>query len=155
RKRRPGSGAWVSISVAISATVLLPILAIALTAMADTGTLWAHGPTHALPPATTNTLPLLLGAGIIETILGTGTAWLVTAYDFPGRGVLEWALLLPLAVPTYIMAYAYMDVLSPLGWIQETLRALLGYTSPRQFRLPDIRAMWGAVLLFGFVLYPY
>lgn len=155
RKRRPGSGAWVSISVAISTAVLLPILAIALTAMADTGTLWSHVLTYVLPQATWNTLLLLLGTGIIVTVVGTGTAWLVTAYDFPGRGVLEWALLLPLAVPTYIMAYAYMDVLSPLGWIQETLRALLGYTSPRQFRLPDIRAMWGAVLLFGFVLYPY
>src|SRR5690606_2643150 len=130
RKRRPGSGAWVSISVAISTAVLLPILAIALTAMADTGTLWSHVLTYVLPQATWNTLLLLLGTGIIVTVVGTGTAWLVTAYDFPGRGVLEWALLLPLAVPTYIMAYAYMDVLSPLGWIQETLRALLGYTSP-------------------------
>lgn len=155
RKRRLGSGVWVLVALLAAAFALLPVLTIALTALSDTGTLWSHVVAHVLPQATWNTFVLLLGTGVIVTIVGAGTAWLVTAYDFRGRGILEWALLLPLAVPTYIMAYAYMDVLSPLGFIQETIRAMLGYTSPRQFRLPDIRAMWGAIVLFGFVLYPY
>lgn len=155
RKRRLGSGVWVLVALLAAAFAVLPVLVIALTAMSSTGELWSHVVQHVLPQATWNTFILLLGTGVIVTVVGAGTAWLVTAYDFPGRGILEWALLLPLAVPTYIMAYAYMDVLSPLGFIQETIRAMLGYTSPRQFRLPDIRAMWGAIVLFGFVLYPY
>ena len=155
RKRHVGSGGWVLVALATAVLALLPVGTIALTAMAGTGDLWSHVVAYVLPQATRNTLTLLLGTGVIVTVVGAGTAWLVTAYDFPGRGVLEWALLLPLAVPTYIMAYAYLDVLSPLGPVQGAIRGLLGYSSPREFRLPDIRAMWGCILVFGFVLYPY
>ena len=108
-----------------------------------------------LPQALRNTVLLLLGVGLVCAVLGTGSAWLVTAYAFPGRGVLVWALLLPLAVPTYIVAFAYLDLLHPIGPIQTALRELLGYTSPRQLRLPDLRSLPGAVLVLGFVLYPY
>ena len=154
RSRFTFSG-WVVFSFVVGCLAVLPVLTIAITAISDTGTLWSHVLVNVLPQATRNTLTLLVGTGILVTVIGTGTAWLVTAYDFRGRGLLDWALLLPLAVPTYIMAYAYMDVLSPLGWIQNTIRAMLGYSSAREFRLPDIRAMWGAIVLFGFVLYPY
>ncbi len=58
-------------------------------------------------------------------------------------------------MPTYIMAYAYLDILHPLGPVQGAVRWLLGYSSPREFRLPDIRSMTGCILLLGFVLYPY
>jgi iron(III) transport system permease protein len=146
---------WAALAFAAAALALLPIATIAVTAMANTGTLWTHVVAHVLPQAAWNTGVLLLGAGIIATCVGTGAAWIVSAYDFRGKGVLEWALLLPLAVPTYIMAYAYLDVLSPLGPIQGALRWMLGYSSPREWRLPDIRSMWGAILIFGFVLYPY
>ncbi len=108
-----------------------------------------------LPQALRNTVLLLLGVGLVCAVLGTGSAWLVTAYDFPGRGVLAWALLLPLAVPTYIVAFAYLDLLHPIGPIQTALRTLLGYDSPRQFRLPDLRSLQGAIFVLGFVLYPY
>lgn len=146
---------WAALAIAAAALALLPVATIAVTAMADTGTLWSHVLAHVLPQATWNTGMLLLGAGVIATCVGTGAAWLVSAHDFRGRGILEWALLLPLAVPTYIMAYAYLDVLSPLGPVQGALRWMLGYSSPREWRLPDIRSMWGAILVFGFVLYPY
>lgn len=82
---------------------------------------------------------------MLVTLLGTGAAWLVAAYDFPSRKILVWALLLPLAVPTYIIAFAYLDLLHPIGPIQSALRAVLGYDSPRQFRLPDLRSLAGAV----------
>lgn len=146
---------WAAVTLLTAALALLPIGAIAFTAMANTGSLWGHVVQHVLPQSAWNTLVLLLGSGLIATMVGTGAAWIVTAYDFRGRGVLEWALLLPLAVPTYIMAYAYLDILNPLGPVQGMLRFVLGYSSPREFRLPDLRAMWGAVLVFGFVLYPY
>nr|WP_229583179.1 iron ABC transporter permease [Paracoccus sp. S-4012] len=87
--------------------------------------------------------------------MGTGAAWIVTAYDFPGRRVLAWALLLPLAMPTYIIAYAYLDLLHPVGPVQTAMRAVLGIDSPRDFRLPDIRSMPGCILLLSLVLYPY
>jgi iron(III) transport system permease protein len=108
-----------------------------------------------LPAALSNTAALLLGVGVLVALLGTGAAWLVTAYDFPGRRTLCWALLLPLAVPTYIVAFAYLDLLHPIGPVQTALRALLGYSSPREFRLPDLRSLWGAIFVLGFVLYPY
>jgi len=117
--------------------------------------LWAHLRDTVLATALPDTLILLLGVGILAGILGTASAWLVAAHDFPGRGFLEWALLLPLAMPTYIMAYAYLDILHPLGPVQGAVRWLLGYSSPREFRLPDIRSMTGCILLLGFVLYPY
>ncbi|WP_082560946.1 ABC transporter permease [Devosia sp. Root685] len=156
-KRRPkiDISLWAAVAFAAAALALVPILAIAATAVADTGGLWRHIIQFVLPQATWNTLVLLAGAGLISTLVGTGAAWIVTAYDFRGRHFLDWALLLPLAVPTYIMAYAYLDILNPLGPVQGVLRWVLGYSSPRQFRLPDIRTMWGAVMVFGFVLYPY
>jgi iron(III) transport system permease protein len=108
-----------------------------------------------LPAALRDTLLLLAGVGILTAIIGTVTSWLVTAHEFPGRRIFDWALLLPLAVPTYIIAYAYLDVLHPVGPVQTALRAVLGIDSPRDFRLPDIRSMPGCILLLGFVLYPY
>ncbi len=88
-------------------------------------------------------------------VVGTGAAWLVAAYEFPGRRLLDWALLLPLAVPTYIAAYAYLDLLHPVGPVQGAIRALLGYARPRDLVLPDLRSLPGCILLLGFVLYPY
>lgn len=116
---------------------------------------WAHLAQYVLPVALRNTALLLAGVCILVSCLGVGSAWLVTAYDFPTRRVLSWALLLPLAVPTYIIAFAYLDLLHPIGPIQTLVRDILGYDSPRQFRLPDIRSLPGAVFLLGFVLYPY
>src|SRR5690606_39693086 len=105
--------------------------------------LWSHMMAHVIPRASLNTAVLLLGVGVLVAALGTGSAWLVSAYEFPGRRVLSWALLLPLAVPTYIIAYAYLDLLHPLGPVQVALRALLGVDSPRGLRLPDLRSLAG------------
>ncbi|MCR2415324.1 iron ABC transporter permease, partial [Salmonella enterica] len=76
---------------------------------------WRHLATYVLPQALANTAALLAGVGVLVTLLGTGSAWLVTAYEFPSRRALTWALLLPLAVPTYIIAFAYLDLLHPIG----------------------------------------
>ena len=116
---------------------------------------WQHLLAYVLPPAAANTLWLLLGVGCVVALVGTGSAWLVTAYDFPGRRILVWALLLPLAVPTYITAFAWLDLLHPIGPLQTTLRDLLGIENPRAFRLPDLRSLGGAIFVLGFVLYPY
>jgi len=140
---------------AIALAVLLPLLALAALAARGSGAIWLHLRDHVLPQAALETTGLLLGAGLIVTMVGTGTAWLVTAYDFPARRLLAWALALPLAAPGYIVAYAYLDLLHPIGPVQTALRGLLGVARPADLILPDIRSLGGAILLFGFVLYPY
>lgn len=149
-------GPWQWAAAAIAALVLLPLASLAWTALqGGQDGLWSHVARYVLPGAARNTLALLVGVGALVVSIGTGAAWLVTAYDFPGRRILAWALLLPLAVPTYIVAFAYLDLLHPLGPVQGAVRALLGYDSPRDFRLPDIRGLAGCIVLLGFVLYPY
>jgi iron(III) transport system permease protein len=139
----------------LALTVLLPILALAVIASRGSGALWPHLVAYVLPQAVLETTVLLAGTAAVVITLGTGTAWLVSAFRFPGRTVFAWALLLPLAMPAYVVAYAYMDLLHPVGPVQTGLRALLGIASPQELRLPEFRSLGGAILLFGFVLYPY
>lgn len=146
---------WLVTAMLASLVMLAPVLALAFSALQGSAGLWEHLWANVLPVALRNTVLMLLGVGTLVTVLGTGSAWLVTAYRFPGQRLLSWALLLPLAVPTYIAAYAYLDVLHPLGPVQGLIRELLGYSSPREFRLPDIRHLAACIVLLGFVLYPY
>ncbi|TCK34988.1 iron(III) transport system permease protein [Paraburkholderia sp. BL8N3] len=148
-------GGWLVAAVLIALVVLVPIAVLAAAALDADASHWAHLAAYVLPQAARNTLILLAGVGAIVTVAGTGTAWLVTAYDFPGRSTLAWALLLPLAMPTYIIAFAYLDMLHPIGPVQTAIRALLGFDSPREFRLPDLRSLPGAIFVLGVVLYPY
>lgn len=149
-----GAG-WLAGAALIGLAVLAPVLTLVWWALGGDLSHWRHLATYVLPQALANTAALLAGVGVLVTLLGTGSAWLVTAYEFPSRRTLTWALLLPLAVPTYIIAFAYLDLLHPIGPIQSAIRALLGYDSPRQFRLPDLRSIQGAIFVLGFVLYPY
>jgi len=146
-------GAWL-----IALCVVAPVAALLWVAAQGNLEHWQHLIDHVLPVAARNTVWLLLGVGVLTACLGSGAAWLVTAWDFPTRRALNWALLLPLAVPTYIVAFAYLDLFHPIGPLQTLLREVLGYTSPRQFRLPSVRDLPGlpcAIVLLGFVLYPY
>ncbi len=110
----------------LAALLLAPVLSLALAASEGTGELWPHLAAYVLPQAIRDTALLLVGVGILVVGLGTGAAWLVAAFDFPGRRFLDAALLLPLAVPTYVVAYAYLDLLHPIGPVQSALRGLLG-----------------------------
>ncbi|BEP36625.1 iron ABC transporter permease [Variovorax sp. V59] len=141
--------------MAIALGVLAPVLMLAWLAFGSGVAHWGPLFAHVLPQAALNTALLLMGVGALVLLIGTGCAWLVTACDFPGRRVLNWALLLPLAMPTYIVAFAYLDLLHPIGPVQGAIRWALGFDSPRQFRLPDLRSMPGAIFVLGFVLYPY
>ncbi|KVU30422.1 iron ABC transporter permease [Burkholderia ubonensis] len=155
RAPRLKGGVWLAAALAIAAAVAAPLATLVGAAFDADLAHWRHLAEFVLPQALANTLLLLAGVGAIVTLVGTGCAWLVTAYDFPGRRVLTWALLLPLAVPTYIVAFAYLDLLHPIGPVQGAIRWLLGFDSPRQFRLPDLRSLPGAIFVLGFVLYPY
>lgn len=146
---------WCAAAVAVVALAVAPVLTLAWAALQGESGHWQHLLEHVLPDATRNTLALLAGVGAIALLLGVSTAWAVTAYAFPGRKIFTWALLLPLAMPSYIIAFVYTDLLHPIGPLQTALRAVLGYELPRQWRLPDIRSLGGAIVLLGLVLYPY
>lgn len=147
--------AWLAVSGGVAALVIAPLIALVAIAAQGSGELWPHLVAYVLPHTITQTAILLAGVGAFTLIVGVGAAWAVTAYEFPARRVLEWALLLPLAVPTYVVAFAYLDLLHPLGPVQVLLREMVGAASPRDLRLPDIRSMGGCILLMGLVLYPY
>lgn len=146
---------WLIASALIVAGVAAPILGLVWYAARGSGELWPHLIGSVLPNAFGTTILLLLGVGVFVAVIGVGTAWLIACHVFPGRRLFEWALLLPLAVPTYIVAYAYLDVLHPIGPVQSTIRAVLGLTNPRDLWFPEIRSLPGAIFLLGFVLYPY
>ena len=115
---------------------------------------WAHLAATLLPEMIRTTLLLCLGTGAGALLLGVGAAWLVTHFEFTGRRTLEWALVLPLAMPAYVMAYTYTDLLQYSGPLQSALRDATGW-GRADLRLPDIRSLGGAVLMFACVLYPY
>jgi iron(III) transport system permease protein len=146
---------WLLATLIIALVVVSPIAALAVIASEGSGDLWPQLIAYVLPQAAWNTAVLITGVGIVVSVIGISTAWLVSTARFAGRDLFDWALLLPLAIPTYIIAYAYLDILHPIGPVQSALRNLFGLTDPRALRFPDIRSMWGVVLLLGFVLYPY
>jgi iron(III) transport system permease protein len=136
--------------------VALPVLALGFTALSrEALSVWPHLAANVLPVALGNTLLLLAGVAAFCAVVGVGTAWIVTQYDFPGRASLEWLLVLPLAMPTYITAYVYVEMLGFQGPFQTALRALTGYRSLRDYWFPDPRNLAGAILILGLVLYPY
>ncbi|CAK9885024.1 MAG: Putative 2-aminoethylphosphonate transport system permease protein PhnU [Candidatus Erwinia impunctatus] len=142
-------------AIVIALGVCTPILVLIWLAFQTGLSHWQHLLNFVLPVAAMNTLLLLAGVALIVTVVGVGCAWAVTAWRFPVQRLLSWALLLPLAMPTYIVAFAWLDLLHPIGPLQTAIRWLLGYDSPRQFRLPDLRSLPGAIILLGLVLYPY
>jgi iron(III) transport system permease protein len=152
--RTVGRG-WHLAATVAALGVLAPLASLLWLALGGDPAHWAHLARHVLPQAARDTALLLAGVGLVVLTVGTGCAWLVTACDFPGRRWLHWALLLPLAMPTYIVAFAYLDLLHPIGPVQGAVRWMLGYDSPRQFRLPELRSLGGAILVLGFALYPY
>ena len=152
--RASGRG-WLAALALTAAFVLAPIAALFVIAFEPSGTVWHHLIATVLPRAVATTGLLMLGVGLMTGIIGVGTAWLVTMCRFPGRGLFDWALLVPLAVPTYIVAYAYVDILNYTGPVQGAIRAIFGFTTSRDYWFPEIRSLPGAVFVMGLVLYPY
>jgi iron(III) transport system permease protein len=112
----------------------------------------SHQASTVLPGYVLQTAALALGVGVGVMLLGTGCAAAVSLFDFPGRRVFEWALLLPLAMPAYVLAYAWTDALQFSSPLQTALRQALGVSGALW---PDVRSLWGAVILFVLCLYPY
>ncbi|MGD9924584.1 MAG: ABC transporter permease [Pseudorhodoplanes sp.] len=135
--------------------VLAPLLSLAVIALGGDAEIWPHLAAYVLPTAIYQTTLLLAGVAVIAAIVGIGTAWAVTAYQFPGRDALCWLLPLPLAFPTYIVAYVYVDIFDPIGPVQQLYRAMFGYQTAAEYWFPSIRSLPGAIFVIGIVLYPY
>lgn len=145
----------MTLTIAICAIVLLPVVTLAAIALSGAGEDWPHLARNVLPGATLTTLWLLAMVSIGTAIIGVATAWLVVGYDFPLRPFFSWALVLPLAVPPYLAAYAFGEFFLFSGPVQSALRALFGFDSPRQYWFPEIRSTGGAAFVLTCVLYPY
>ena len=146
---------WKLTTIFLVVVFLSPIAAIVVAASGDSGGLWVHLSQTVLPRYVANTLGLMLGVGSLSLLFGVSTAWMVVRYDFPGRQFLQWILLLPAAMPGYLIAYTYTDFLEYAGPVQALLRDVFGWQSTRDYWFPEIRSMGGAILVLGAVLYPY
>ncbi|HUS53482.1 MAG TPA: iron ABC transporter permease [Thermohalobaculum sp.] len=146
---------WTIGSLVLAAVLLMPIVAVGWMALNPTENIWPHLLAHALPIYLGNTLMLMALVGAGTAVLGTGAAWLVVMTDFPGRRLLEWALLAPLAMPAYIGAYALVDLLEYAGPVQTGLRVLFGWHDARDYWFPQIRSIWSAGFVLTLALYPY
>ncbi|VAW15049.1 Ferric iron ABC transporter, permease protein [hydrothermal vent metagenome] len=153
--RTRGERLVMAAAVAVAAMIALPIVAVIVLAAFPDENIWPHLFATVLPGYVTTTGGLMAGVGLITLFVGTGTAWLVTMYTFPGRGAFEWLLLVPLAMPTYIIAYTYVDVFDYSGLVQSSLRQAFGWQSARDYWFPEIRSLGGAIFVMSFVLYPY
>jgi iron(III) transport system permease protein len=155
RAQRRASPAWTLVVAAIVAVMLLPVATILVLAFgAEAGAL-THLRSTVLAATLHDTAVVLLGVGTFTLLVGTVTAWLVTMYRFPLHGLIDRLLVLPLAVPTYIVAYAYAELLDYSGPIQSALRQLFAFKSARDYWFPDIRTLPGAIFVLSSVLYPY
>ena len=154
-RRRLAPDGWTLIAAAIGLLVAIPVGSVLLTALGPSDGIWSHLVSTVLPVYVGNTLWLMVGVAVGTIVIGTSTAWLVTMYRFPGRRILSWALLLPLAVPSYILAFVITDQLEYAGNVQSALRDVFGWTSARDYWFPEIRSLGGAIIVLSLVLYPY
>lgn len=147
---RSAAGPWLVVALLVALPTLLPVLGVVLSLLQPADQVTAHVWSNVVPRVTANTLWLVLGVAAGATVVGTSLAWLTARYDFPGRRWLSWALILPLAMPAYVAAVAYIGLLDWSGPVQSALRSLWP-------QAPDLgfRSRWGVTLVMVLCLYPY
>lgn len=146
---------WSLGALLVALIVTLPVATVLALALFPEEDIWSHLASTVLPHYVYNSLVLMIGVGVGTLLLGVSGAWLVTMCRFPGRRLFEWALLLPFAVPAYVIAYVYTDLLQYAGPVQMTLRELFGWSSKADYWFPEIRSMGGAIAMMSLVMYPY
>ena len=135
--------------------LVCPILSIFISSLEFDLNTWSHLVSTKLGLYTWNTITLLLGVGLTSLFIGLTSAWIIANYNFPFSKILEWALILPLAIPPYIVAYSYTDFLEYSGFIQTFIRDIFLFKTSKEYYCPEIRSMGGAIFVMSFVLYPY
>lgn len=146
---------WTIFVIAIAALISAPVVFILSSIFSDTGEIWSHLASTVLLRYLLNSFILMVGVGCGVVVIGVGAAWLVTMCRFPGSRIFEWAMLLPLATPAYILAYTYTELLEFYGPVQMWLREVFGWASVSDYWFPDIRSIGGAIALLTLTLYPY
>lgn len=145
---------WNSLPLAVLVVFTAPILIVILSLFGGFSENWFHIFDYLIFDYVKSSLILVLGVASIVLAVGTVTAWIVTTYNFPGKRFFEWALILPLAIPPYILAYTFTGLFDPFGDANNLARSLLGMDN--NFVLfPNVRNIYGAIIVFGFTLYPY
>ena len=145
---------WAVIPYLVLAVFVLPILIVISSIFGEWSENWSHIYEYVLFDYIYNSSVLVIGVLFIAFIVGTTSAWLVTNYRFPGKDFLEWALILPLAVPSYILAYTFTGLFDTYGTANTMLRELLNYEEQISL-FPNVRNISGAIIVFSFTLYPY
>ncbi|MEO1006627.1 MAG: ABC transporter permease subunit, partial [Cyanobacteria bacterium J06638_38] len=153
--QRLALNSWTILVLAIALLIATPILFVFSSVFTKSGAIWSHLAATVLKDYLINSCLLMLLVGTGVCLIGVGTAWLVTMCHFWGSKWLEWALLLPLAAPAYLLAYAYTEMLGYFGPVQTGLRNLFGWQSFSEYWFPEIRSLWGAAVMLLLVLYPY
>ncbi|WP_279488831.1 ABC transporter permease [Aeromonas veronii] len=146
---------WMTGSWATALLLGLPVIALLFSAFSAEGELFRHLADTVLLDYLGNTLGLVVGVVLLSLLFGVPTAWLVAMCQVPGRRALQWALMLPMAMPSYIVAYVYTDLLDYSGPLQAGLRTLFGWNSPADYWFPAIRSLGGAAWVLALVLCPY
>ncbi|MFQ5784820.1 MAG: ABC transporter permease [Alphaproteobacteria bacterium] len=147
-------GVWSLAAVLIALLVSTPVLVVAASVFSPAGEVWRHLADTVLAIYVANSLWLMLGVGAGTFAIGVSTAWLVTMCRFPGRSAFEWALLLPFAVPAYVVAFTYGGLFEFAGPLQSALREATGW-GRGDYWFPEVRSLGGAVVVLTVVLYPY
>ncbi|MCP4819700.1 MAG: iron ABC transporter permease, partial [Shimia sp.] len=150
-----GVSPWSVGAFVIAAIVLAPILAVIWIAFHPVENIWPHLLSTTLPRYVRTTLILMVSVGFFAASIGATTAWLITRYDFAGRRWIEWALLLPLAIPAYVGAYALVDFLEYAGPVQTAMREVFGWKTSRDYWFPEIRSLGAAIMVLSAALFPY
>ncbi len=145
---------WKTSSGTLALLLVLPILAIFLTSIGETDDLFSHLMSTVMPTYTFNTVVLAAGTMALSLVFGIPSAWIMAMCRIPSERILQWALVLPLAMPGYIVGYIFTDWLDFAGPVQILLRDLTGW-GPGDYWFPDIRTLTGAIIVLALVLYPY
>lgn len=143
---------WQAATLSIAGLVLVPLAVVLFSVFSETNEVWLHFVQTSLVTLLTNTFWLLLGVGVGTTFLGVSLAWLTAACDFPGRKWLDWALMLPLSLPPYVVAFVGIGLLDFTGPVQTQLRLWLGV---ERLWFPRIRSTGGVIAVMTLTLYPY
>lgn len=146
---------WRFVVIAIAFLIMIPILTVMKSLFVNSGEIWQHLAETVLKDYIFNSLWLMLGVSIGVLIIGVGCAWLVTMCTFTGAKFFEWLLLLPLAIPAYLLAYSYTNMLDYFGPVQTWLREIFGWQTVNDYWFPEFRNIGGAIAMLILVLYPY
>jgi iron(III) transport system permease protein len=142
-------------ALCIAALVLVPVVSLAITAFWSSASGFEALPSSLLVRTTLETFQLTAGVLVLAMLIGVSAGWIIATYEFPGRSILGWLLILPFAVPTYISAYTYVEAMDFFGPFQGFFRDITGFKNRTQYWFPEMRSPGGAIIVNAIVLYPY